>query len=388
MLLLILRKKYFDVNLNKLHRITYSLFFCLAFLISETHAEGAAVIDSTGKDSIRKNSFLPVPILNYSPETSFLFGISALHTFYLGKDSITRPSFAFITGIYTLKKQIISDLYINSWGKENKYHYLFDLSYLKYNYFYYGIGNETKLSNEEMLDQKKLELSFNIERKITNTFYAGADVSYKNDHYSAPWTTGIWDPVNTIGAKGGKIPRAGVAFIYDSRDTYTDARKGNYAKLNLSHTMPGISDFDFTKVAFESRHFFTLKEKHTFGFNTNIETTQGQQPFFELRTMGSPFMMRGYYTGRFRDQNYVAAQTEYRYRFSKRVGVVAFAGTGMVFRNDNFALARLKPNYGIGLRYFYDPASRINIRLDYGFGAKSPGEKRINNFYLFIGEAF
>jgi hypothetical protein len=118
--------------------------------------------------------------------------------------------------------------------------------------------------------------------------------------------------------------------------------------------------------------------------------------------MGSAFIMRGYYTGRYRDQNFAAGQLEYRLRFVapdvkpthtfesilSRLGLVFFGGTGSVFSNANFTLSNFKPNYGLGLRYFYDKPSGINIRADYGMGEKPTGEPRVGNFYLFIGEAF
>jgi len=65
-------------------------------------------------------------------------------------------------------------------------------------------------------------------------------------------------------------------------------------------------------------------------------------------------MMRGYYTGRFRDRNFIAGQTELRYRFADRFGVAAFAGTGEVFHANSWP-ASLNPTmaavYATSLMY-------------------------------------
>jgi outer membrane translocation and assembly module TamA len=71
-----------------------------------------------------------------------------------------------------------------------------------------------------------------------------------------------------------------------------------------------------------------------------------------------------------------------------RFGIVAFAGTGKVFSNGNFSLDDLKPNYGVGGRYFFDTAKGLSVRLDYGVGEKKANEKRQSGFYISLAEAF
>jgi len=97
--------------------------------------------------------------------------------------------------------------------------------------------------------------------------------------------------------------------------------------------------------------------------------------------------MRGYYTGRYRDRNLIAGQAELRYRIWQRFGVVGFLGTGEV-ANKSFSAAALKPDYGGGLRYFFDIEKGLSLRADYGIGEKPAGESRESGFYLALGEAF
>ena len=98
-------------------------------------------------------------------------------------------------------------------------------------------------------------------------------------------------------------------------------------------------------------------------------------------------MMRGYYNGRYRDRNFIGSQTELRYRVSDRFGLDAFLGTGEV-AHKAFSAAQLKPDYGGGVRYFFDTEKGLSIRADYGIGQKPAGEKRESGFYIALGEAF
>ena len=56
---------------------------------------------------------------------------------------------------------------------------------------------------------------------------------------------------------------------------------------------------------------------------------------------------------------------------------------GVVFHKRPESLFNsIKPAGGFGLRLLTNPASRINLRLDFGFGVDSFG------FYMGAGEAF
>ncbi len=93
--------------------------------------------------------------------------------------------------------------------------------------------------------------------------------------------------------------------------------------------------------------------------------------------------MRGYYEGRFRDQNVALLQSEVRFDLYKRLGGVVFGAVGVL--GDNQMLLRPddpKVAYGAGLRFTVNRRDHLNIRLDYGIGRQSSG------LYLTIGEAF
>jgi hypothetical protein len=101
--------------------------------------------------------------------------------------------------------------------------------------------------------------------------------------------------------------------------------------------------------------------------------------------LGSPYDLRGYFLGHYRDRALILGIAEYRMQFKKRNGdlsrhgAVGWAGTGSIastfgdFRN-------FLPNAGIGYRF--EVQSRMNVRAEIGFGKNSRG------FYFSFNEAF
>ena len=76
----------------------------------------------------------------------------------------------------------------------------------------------------------------------------------------------------------------------------------------------------------------------------------------------------------------------------KRMGLVGFIGGARTFSQDNpltFDTFRLAA--GGGLRILLNPASRLNIRIDYALAlapdSNGPG-KRQSGFYFYLGESF
>src|SRR5690606_25642434 len=136
------------------------------------------------------------------------------------------------------------------------------------------------------------------------------------------------------------------------------------------------------------RAFFPLLPQLTLGMNAHYTTSFGPRvPFYVYSELGGDMMMRGYYTGRYRDPNLLAAQSELRYRFHPRLGIAGFVGTGSTYHRGNQPI-RFIPSYGGGLRYFFDLEHNSSVRIEYGIGEKRPGEKRQGGFYLSLSEAF
>ena len=94
--------------------------------------------------------------------------------------------------------------------------------------------------------------------------------------------------------------------------------------------------------------------------------------------------MRGYYSGRFRDQDMMVLQTEYRLPVKGRFGLAFFGSFGSVANKlKEYQLSNFKYSYGGGIRFALNKKERLNLRIDYGIG-----KGKNSGLYFQIGEAF
>ena len=96
---------------------------------------------------------------------------------------------------------------------------------------------------------------------------------------------------------------------------------------------------------------------------------------------------RGYVQGRYRGNNLVYGESEYRFPRSKNGSVFDVVTFSNITTNDNpvkelHLFDAVKPGYGFGLRIMADRRSRTKHSKDFGFGENSVG------FYLAASETF
>ncbi|MDB5017148.1 MAG: hypothetical protein JWQ84_1980 [Mucilaginibacter sp.] len=345
------------------------------------------------KDTSRKSSFLILPALTSSPETGIEFGGAAIFSFY--SDTVhrdTRVSSLFGYSTITTKGQAKLSLNASYWTPQNKWHYSESISYYNYPFDFYGIGNNTKLSNLDPVFERRYKFSIAGEKLFGDRFYLGyvaGAVKYFYKYQPDPYATINSDPL-VEDKHGGDIIYIGPSFTYDTRNNNTYTTKGMIISTYYN-LMQGIYFSHLYKGGFfniEYSQFFLLATPLVLGLDIQEQSLMGgQSPFYLMPQMGSDEMMRGYYQGRYRDRNYIAGQTELRFRVDPHWGFAAFAGTGEVF-HTTFSAPQLKPNYGGGIRYFFDVQKGLAVRIDYGAGAKPTGEKRESGIYIALGQSF
>jgi outer membrane translocation and assembly module TamA len=114
-----------------------------------------------------------------------------------------------------------------------------------------------------------------------------------------------------------------------------------------------------------------------------VKIKEGEVPFTQLSYLGGGNIMRGFYAGRYRDNDLVAAQAEYRRPIWRNWGIVLFAGVGKVGKSlDDLHVKDMQHSLGFGFRRTISKQQKINLRMDVGYGNGQC------NFYINIGEAF
>ncbi|MCZ4222388.1 BamA/TamA family outer membrane protein [Pedobacter rhodius] len=348
---------------------------------------------SQASDTTRKSSFMPVPVFGYTQEAGFQFGAGALYSFYADKsDTLNRSSNFSFTSSYSTKKTYNFSVYGDAWSKGNLYHGLAELRLRKMPFNFYGIGPRTAQSDEHKLELRQIKLQFDLEKQLLKNLFSGVSIGFEDYKVVDRIGTGVFyrDP-NISGRSGGKIVFAGISQSYDNRNSNNYPTKGFFGRISYQYgpEIFGQDNFSGSQIKLNLRQFFFINKHLVLGSQGIYHTVQSDHvPFYLLPQLGNDEIMRGYYTGRYRDKNLFAFQSELRYRYSSRFGAVLFAGTGTVWGRRDFTFNNFKPNLGAGLRYFYDPGKGLSVRIDYGLGEKKANEDRQSGFYVSLAEAF
>lgn len=375
----------------------------LLLLCGSVKAQSDTTILTTDTTVVHKKSFFPLPVLTYSPEKGLEIGAAMLYSFYTGKEPALRNSTISLIPALTTKSQYKIELKTDIWTDNNKYHFKSSLRYHDFPLFFYGVGDTTRKDDGTLLGNRRYKVQLEGEKRInTSHFYAGLSLLYQHDKYEAKEAKGIYPGMSLVDKEGGHVTFIGATGIFDNRDNQNYTRYGSWVRLNVAYAPSFLSKHELWRIDAQAKHFIPISRLSTIGFNGLFNSLQGKTlPFYLLPEMGNDNMMRGYYAGRYRDQNYLAFQAEYRYFLDPKIpiniwflhmqpkfAIAVFGGTGAVFNNHDISMNHFKPAYGFGGRWFYDEGSRLTIRADYAWGEQRPGEKRQSGLYLSLAEAF
>jgi hemolysin activation/secretion protein len=123
-------------------------------------------------------------------------------------------------------------------------------------------------------------------------------------------------------------------------------------------------------------------KKRVLAVRASLNIAAGDVPF-EGQTVVGGNDIRGYSQGKYRNDQVYTLQTEYRWNFYRRWGMVAFAGVASAVKKfADIPSSEILPGLGAGLRFRMLPAEKINIGVDLGFG------KDDYSITFRIGEAF
>ena len=292
---------------------------------------------------------------------------------------------------YSTKKTYNLSLKSDVWTPRNQFHITGDSKLRKTPFNFFGIGNNTFKSNEDRLERNEFKLQLGLEKRIIGSFYTGVSLGYDDYRIKDKMSGGVFSQLVDPNRFGSKALFIGMSETYDHRNSNNYTTRGFFAKVTYQYApkLSATENFTGSQIVTDVRGFLPISKFFVLAMQGYYSTIQSDAtPFYRLQQLGSDELMRGYYSGRYRDENLLASQIELRYRYNNRFGAVLFLGAGTVFGQSKFDLNLVKPNYGGGLRYFFDPAKGLSVRLDYGIGEKRPGEGRQTGFYISLAEAF
>lgn len=335
-----------------------------------------------------KNGFFLLPLLYYTPDTRLAYGAAGVYYFKVPpkteQDLPTRISYVQLLADYTQNKQL------DVWGQWNIFtrneDFLLkgDVRYRDFPDRFYGVGNNTLENQEERYSYQLFSFKALALKKWRPQFFAGLDYSFARE-YNFSYEEGKNLEAGTVpGFAGGTGSALGLVAVFDSRDNVVNAYKGRFAEFSSYFYRPFLgSTFNFSNINLSYQSYKALKPGHILAFQTVFRWNFGGVPFLDMATVGGDMILRGYARNRFRDRHFWGTQVEYRYPVWWRFGLVHFAGIGDVYNQpSDITFNTLKYSIGSGIRFIVNPAERLNIRFDYGYGREG------GQFYLMVTEAF
>ncbi len=360
------------------------IFFILMFTVQ---LSGQIEENEKKEKKDKRIGAVVLPIAFYQPETNWGGGVGGLIT-YRPRNSAedSRPSSLYFQAYYTQKKQYGVELKPELYLKKEAYFVKLYFKNSKFPSKFWGIGNRTQDEAEENYTPHMFNFDLSIQRRILpqERLYLGFQYKYENFDILKFDPEGELIKGQIIGSDGGKLSSLGFILNWDKRDRIFFPHKGNYFQMMANFYSPSFgSDFKFTSLKLDLRKYFPVTESHVFAVQTIIQSVTGSPPFRHMSEIGGEMVMRGYYSGRYRDMSMMVIQTELRLKVWKRIGMVVFAGAADLGESlGKLSLSHMKCSVGLGLRFLVVPKEGTNIRVDYGWGKGTSG------FYIMADEAF
>lgn len=365
---------------------------------------------------IKKPTIILIPVIASSPATGFQLGAAGQGAWYNGLPEETRISQASANVTVTAKSQVLITMKSTVMSNQDKWIWTGDWRYYFYSQSTYGLGTNSPDSasldygvnvggvdtesnpGEQPMEFRWLRLHETALRQIRKNLFAGVgyhldmyqNIKDKNldlannkltDHY-------IYSLQRSFNPEKYSVSGLSVNVVYDSRDNQINPYKGIYAsgsyKLN-STALGSTRDSEFAWLEFRAYKGLSAKKpRHLLAFWAFANSlVGGTAPYLTLPAANYDMRnrsARAYVQGRFRGEEMVYSELEYRFPISRCTGVLG----GVVFVNGITTSNRepgaqvrvfdfIKAGYGFGLRIAADKLSRTNIAIDVGFGEKSMG---------------
>ena len=342
---------------------------------------------------------------SYTPDFGFLIGGSALMTFRINPSDTTQQrsvvpmaiAFMFNGGLNLFSKPQL-------FFKGDRFRIFGQFSYKNTQENFYGIGyttNKDYVRSDTTSQYRYSGMQINpwfLFRLGESNFFAGPQIDINYDKMSKPAKYLVDQPsyIEAGGtAHGYSNLSSGLGFLltYDTRDIPANAYRGIYLDFRgVMYQKFFGSDNEFYRLEIDYRQYKTVGRRKVIAWTAQTKNVFGDVPLNKYALSGTPFDLRGYYMGQYRDKSSHVIMGEYRQMFNtdkstwikkmvSHIGFVAWGGCGFMGPNPT-KIEGVLPNAGVGLRIEVQP--RMNVRLDIGRNMVN----KQNLFYLNMTEAF
>ena len=334
-----------------------------------------------GSDSTKRIGVAVVPIIDYDPTFSVKLGLVAQAFYKLSpNDSISPSSSTGVFGMYAFNGTYFLGAFQKFHIAEDRWRVLLAG----------GLGNVNFQYWQEFPIVGGSFIGFNtnatfaaarVEREILDDLYAGINGVYARTQTA--FDLPDWVP-DSLSSEEINMHNIGYQFNYDRRDHQYNP-SGGFDLIFKHSIFPEWlkNEYVFHNFKITYNHYYRIRnERHILATRFSADISAGDVPFTGQNVVGQDDI-RGYTSGKYRNDQVYALQAEYRWNFYKKFGAVGFFGVATATeRLGTIAENEFLPGGGIGLRYLMLPDERINVGIDVAFGKDDWG------LYFRIGESF
>jgi len=356
-----------------------------------------------------------IPLIAYDPATSVQIGLGGSFSLQLGDPANTKLSAGVTSVLFTLQQQFFVQFKSNIFFPRNVWLLQSDWRYYIFNLPMYALGTQSKclvtsppgfstviidpaLGGTYLMGYNWLKFHNILSHRVTDNIYIG--VGYHLDYHfniddfelNVGNDTLFNTPHYAYSVKHGFNPKHYISsglsanFVFDSRDDMVNAYKGIFINVNYRDNFTWLgSSRNGSELWTEFRTYIRLSKRcprHLLAFwYFGSFVVSGDIPYMDLMSISYDQMNssgRGYAQGRFRGEDFVYGEMEYRFPISQRTHILG----GVIFTNVCTASNRdehvplfgyFQPAAGVGLRIMVGKHDRTNIAIDFGIGNMSKG---------------
>jgi outer membrane protein assembly factor BamA len=352
-------------------------------------------------DGERKKNHIQIsvfPAIGYTLQTGFAAVVSTNAVIYrknrkVGDSSL--PSTIATSISYSQYNQVILPFQATIYFNNNKTILVSDWRFLKYPSFTFGLGMNTGPQDSTLLNYQYLKFHQTILFQVRPHVFIGGGyyMDYFWDIHQVSQEQGSESDFEKYGS-GPTSFSSGIAldFFRDTRDNPVNAYRGSYTSFQFVPRLKIMgSNTNWTSLLLEYRTYlrFPASSPNILAFwSYNWFTLTGYPPYLMLPSTAwdkSFNTGRGYIQGRFRSNNMIDGEVEYRIQLTRNglFGMTVFGNLETFTNINTWQFGPPAPAGGIGLRIKLNKFSRTNIAIDYGFGRQGS-----RGFFINLGEAF
>ena len=235
------------------------------------------------------------------------------------------------------------------------------------NRLYYGLGNDTKLSDTIEYANLVFREGASGVTRIARQWRLLTGLQFDQSELKDYGGRSLPDSLS--GNAGGAEALVSLSVANDTRDRANNSRRGRYIAATVQAApalLPG--GHDFQKVALDVRGFASPFYRHILAGRVVFQQALGDVPFYLLPEFGGDTLGRGYLPFRFRDRVSIIAQFEYRFPVWSFISGAVFFDAGQ-FRSapGGFTWTGFHPAFGFGPRFSLGANESSMLGIDVGF---------------------